>query len=202
MLPVYIISGQNTKTTKRNWTPEILHSVVIHISVSSPDQLHNAFVRSGLILGLHSANERRHYKVTPSLIGRAQTQNQPCVLYSKKIKQKQMEQKPMWVYGLYVCYTKNNKRNKVQVVITSDMLIYYHFVNTFNSLGPRCTIRWQRYGSSLVWVIIDSGNGLLSDSTKPLPVPVLTNWGFTGSCWGQPHRNSLTELSLKIINSR
>ena len=28
---------------------------------------------TGLILGLHPANERRHYKVTPSLIGWAQT---------------------------------------------------------------------------------------------------------------------------------
>ena len=28
---------------------------------------------SGLILGLRSANERRRYKVTPSLIGNAQT---------------------------------------------------------------------------------------------------------------------------------
>ena len=34
--------------------------------------------RSGLILGLHPANERRCYKVTPSLIGWAQTQNPPC----------------------------------------------------------------------------------------------------------------------------
>ena len=30
-----------------------------------------------LILGLHPANERRRYKVTPSLIGWAQTKNQP-----------------------------------------------------------------------------------------------------------------------------
>ena len=28
---------------------------------------------AGLILGLHPANERRRYKVTPSLIGWAQT---------------------------------------------------------------------------------------------------------------------------------
>ena len=34
---------------------------------------------SGLIPGLHPANERRRYKVTPSLIGWAQTKNQ---LYS------------------------------------------------------------------------------------------------------------------------
>ena len=99
---------------------------------------------------------------------------------------------------------KEQKRNRVQVVVTSDMLIYYHFVNTFNSLRPSGTIWWQGYGSSLVWVIIGSGNGLLPDSTKPLPVPVLTNyhWGFTESCRGQPHRNSLTDLSLKIFDSR
>ena len=38
---------------------------------------------SGLILGLHPANERRFYKVTPSLIGWAQTLNQPwiCMLF-------------------------------------------------------------------------------------------------------------------------
>ena len=60
LLPVYIISGQHTQSTKRNWTPEILPSVVIYISVSSPDQLHNTRARSGLILGLHPANERRH----------------------------------------------------------------------------------------------------------------------------------------------
>ena len=35
---------------------------------------------SGLILGLRPANERRCYKVTPSLIGWAQTQNQPWLL--------------------------------------------------------------------------------------------------------------------------
>ena len=34
-----------------------------------------------LILSLHLANERRCYKVTPSLIGWAQTKNQPCIIY-------------------------------------------------------------------------------------------------------------------------
>ena len=38
---------------------------------------------SGLILDLHPANERRRYKVTPSLIGWTQTQNQPCILRSE-----------------------------------------------------------------------------------------------------------------------
>ena len=33
-----------------------------------------------MIPGLRPANERRRYKVTPSLIGCAQTQNQPCII--------------------------------------------------------------------------------------------------------------------------
>ena len=34
---------------------------------------------AGLILGLHPANERRRYKVTPSHIGWTQTKNQACI---------------------------------------------------------------------------------------------------------------------------
>ena len=54
---------------------------LIHVSESlwnSPVLLRTAacssgYVSAGLILGLHPANERRRYKVTPSLIGWAQT---------------------------------------------------------------------------------------------------------------------------------
>ena len=35
-------------------------------------------MKTGLILGLHSANERQCYFVIMSLIGWTQTQNQPC----------------------------------------------------------------------------------------------------------------------------
>ena len=38
---------------------------------------------SGLILGLHPANDKHCYKVTPSLIGWAQTWNQPWKCYPK-----------------------------------------------------------------------------------------------------------------------
>ena len=34
--------------------------------------------KSGLIRGLHPANERRRYKVTPSLVGWAETKDQLC----------------------------------------------------------------------------------------------------------------------------
>ena len=40
-------------------------------------QNHKAFVSTGLILGLYPVNERRCYKVTPSLIGWVRTKNQP-----------------------------------------------------------------------------------------------------------------------------
>ena len=82
MLPAYIISGQKYTTYQNKLNTWNTTQVVIHISVSSPDQLHNTRAISGLILGLHPANERYHYKVTPSLIGRAQIHNQPCRLHS------------------------------------------------------------------------------------------------------------------------
>ena len=40
---------------------------------------------SGLILGLRPANERRRYKVTPSLTGWAQVENQPWDLIPRFI---------------------------------------------------------------------------------------------------------------------
>ena len=40
---------------------------------------------AGVILGLRPANERRRYKVTPSLIGWAQTKNQPFIIRLKKM---------------------------------------------------------------------------------------------------------------------
>ena len=36
-------------------------------------------INIGLILGLRQANEKRRYKVTPSPIGWAQANNQPCL---------------------------------------------------------------------------------------------------------------------------
>ena len=36
-----------------------------------------SYIGTGLIVGLRPAKERRPHKVTPSLIGLAQTQNQP-----------------------------------------------------------------------------------------------------------------------------
>ena len=37
--------------------------------------------KAGIILGLDSATERRHYRVTPFLIGQAHTQHDPCKWY-------------------------------------------------------------------------------------------------------------------------
>ena len=61
-------SWPRVKSAQQRW-------VDLNISVS------DAHVQpcAGLILGLRPANERRRYKVTPSLIGWAQMYNQPCM---------------------------------------------------------------------------------------------------------------------------
>ena len=48
---------------------------------TTPDSIRQDTSTTGLILGLCPANEKHHYKVTPSLIGWAQTQNQPCTIF-------------------------------------------------------------------------------------------------------------------------
>ena len=45
----------------------------------SPEQTLELAVSSGIILCMRPANERRHYSATSSLIGRAQTQNDPWI---------------------------------------------------------------------------------------------------------------------------
>ena len=59
----------------------IIQRTMIYIDLSC--ELMNPFIEwfpgtTGLILGLHPANERRCYKVTPSLIGWPQTYSESC----------------------------------------------------------------------------------------------------------------------------
>ena len=57
-------------------------AVIIHNSLHSPISICSSckcHICAGLILGLHPANERHCYKVTPSLIGWAQTWRQSCM---------------------------------------------------------------------------------------------------------------------------
>ena len=57
-----------------------------------------------------------------------------------------------------------------------------------------CHIIWHHK----TWVSNGSGNGMLPDSTKPLPEPLLTNhqWGHVAYTWGQCHRRCKIYLSL------
>ena len=67
VIPTYLISIKLVLVIKR--------APCWHVSLSW------LYPRSGLILGLPPANERRRYKVTPSLIGWAQTYYQPWRLW-------------------------------------------------------------------------------------------------------------------------
>ena len=61
------LSTSHLKEQQRKYTPRMLMKILYY---------------TGLILGLHPANERRCYKLIPSLIGWAQIWNQLCNIYS------------------------------------------------------------------------------------------------------------------------
>ena len=71
----YIFDGKYDTHTYRHNTHKHMHAYV---------RAHkHTHIYTGLILGLCPANERRRYKVTPSLIGWAQTYNQPCIYMNR-----------------------------------------------------------------------------------------------------------------------
>ena len=61
----------------RIWILNILSFINNMYSNCSVDAISMSHADTGMILGLRPASERRRYKETPSLIGWAQTQNQP-----------------------------------------------------------------------------------------------------------------------------
>ena len=75
----------NTKNLARFMPCFVLHcSVFLSIDLPIPYMLHRGRTLTtapvpGIILGMGSANERRRYIVTSSLIGRAHDKNDPCV---------------------------------------------------------------------------------------------------------------------------
>ena len=48
------------------------------ISLANVPEIPHSCTKPGIILDMCSANEKRRYYVTPSLIGRVHTQNEPC----------------------------------------------------------------------------------------------------------------------------
>ena len=64
--------------TRRIQRQNLIWSAISGEQVLQPSTPFRHIPQAGMILGLRPANERRRYTVTPSLIGWAQTQNQPC----------------------------------------------------------------------------------------------------------------------------
>ena len=95
-------------------------------------------VLSGLILGLHPSNERRRYKVTLSLIGCAQTYNQPslCRYYSYIYLSSQYQSNPdstdveihsksIYMYIYTICY--QIYKGNVNYISHDDVVQWKHF---------------------------------------------------------------------------
>ena len=74
-----------------------------------------------------------------------------------------------------------------------------HCPKDLNWLWPGDAISLQKN-----FINTGSGNGLLSDSTKPLPEPVSTNHasGLVAFTWGQLYRKCSNLINLKITSPR
>ena len=80
---------------------------------------------TGMILSLRPANKRRRYKVTPSLIGLAQTCNQPCHILSSTLC------KHVYVYCHSVC-------NVIRQINMLSFTMNYHY--SYRNPGMQFTI--------------------------------------------------------------
>ena len=74
-----LYDGDSGRLWSVKWRAFPCHDVIMNNCWCPGDTLRQTSV-SRMILSLRPANEGRHYKVTPSLIGWAQTSNQLCIL--------------------------------------------------------------------------------------------------------------------------
>ena len=78
-----------------------------------------------------------------------------------------------------------------------------HFTFFFHQSQNKLMVAQQ---CQMVEILVNtgSGNGLVPDSTKPLPGPMLTyhQWGLVAFTWGQFHEKCSRYLSLAIIDLR
>ena len=105
----------------------------------------------GLILGLRSANERRRYNVTPSLIGWAQTLNQPWYLCTSV---------QAYTEGRYIYYIVSKLITEMQLV--GDINKTYHIdalvshpCEIENIRMSQCVVRMRYMYQEYVWNLFD-----------------------------------------------
>ena len=108
---------------------------------------------SGVILGMGSANERRHYYVTPSLIGWAHTQNDPCwcsklsdaIIWPVEIKLSQLVVGSFWVWAQPI---RNNATISCRLSLAEPYPEWWSFVHTNHV--PICPYHWPHHRSSAI----------------------------------------------------
>ena len=99
---------------------------------------------SGIILGMDSANERRCYSVTSSLIGWAQTQNDPCLWMILSISQKSWMYYDPWRGHFYrFCY--------VLITFLWKPTCFLSKTTSFNKAYHPGGHYWEYYPGALSW---------------------------------------------------
>ena len=114
----------------------ILDWSVVTLGRFSPNSLNSSF--TGLILGLHPANERCRYKVTLSLVGLAQTYKQPWIIFMLLLRTFAYK----WLFS--------------QLVLLVNMIAYYelHFLQIyFTKFLSESFFRFISYDNECKYVV-------------------------------------------------
>ena len=109
-----------------------------------------------------------------------------CYMWYPVIKDSIMRRLYLMWFQVQFCFS--------QVIEKADRILQFsHFVNSFR--------RSNAIEMAEILVNISSGNGLLPDSTKPLPEPMLTDhqWSPVTFILRQFHKRCLNHQSLKSI---
>ena len=118
---------QSTDYSNKYWISNTTKNILMHVSGSKYCLLTVMILTEWYRLRfhyrtdsrLHPANERRRYKVTPSLIDWAQTDNQPCIIPCKPSQSFGIIQnKPI---NIWIPYISNAERQT-----TSQEIYLYH----------------------------------------------------------------------------
>ena len=148
-------------------------------------QIWMCHMRSGLIPRLHPANERRRYKVTTSVIGWAQIQNQPCEMTCRHHHQT-LRLSSFDITSLCLKYVSDLHPHTTQLgVFPYNVMMATWHLNTFHITGPlcgecTCEFHAQKISNALMIFFLLAGtrcwtNSSIASDFRPLQLILVIN---------------------------